>query len=246
MRPCPYCAESIEEQAQVCPFCGTSLVAPAGAAGALPPLPGSSGTSGKAIASLICGILFFFLPSAIIAVIMGHLSLSDIKRSAGRLGGRGMAIAGLVLGYLGLGVLPILIIAAIAIPNLLRAKMAANEASAVGSLRSYQYALGEYAAKCPQLGFPRSLGNLGPGRGDCERAQLLDNSLGIDKPTKSGYVFTYNPGPEQRPGQTVSFTLEADPVVEGTTGVRHFYLDQTGTIHMNPDGPADASSPALQ
>jgi len=177
---------------------------------------------------------------------MGHLSLSDIKRSAGALAGRGMAIAGLVLGYAGLAVLPILIIAAIAIPNLLRAKMAANESFAVGCLRSYQYALGEYAAKCPQLGFPHSLGNLGPGRGDCVRAQLLDNSLGIDKPTKAGYVFIYNPGPEEGRGQVVSFTLEAHPVVQGTTGVRHFFLDQTGVIHLSSGGPADASSPSLR
>lgn len=249
MRPCPYCAQTIEDHAPVCPFCKRTLIMPAGARGApLPPLPvpGSSGTSGKAIASLICGIFFFFFPSAILAVIMGHLSLSDIKRSAGALAGRGMAVAGLVLGYAGLAVLPVLIIAAIAIPNLLRAKMAANEASAVGSLQSYQYALGEYAAKCPTLGFPRSLGNLGPGRGDCERAQLLDNSLGIDQPTKSGYVFIYNAGTEQSRGQVVSFTLEAHPVVQGTTGMRHFFLDQSGIIHVNSEGPADASSPSLR
>src|SRR5713226_7615525 len=85
------------------------------------------------------------LPAAIVAVIMGHLSLSDIQKSAGRLGGKGMAIAGLVLGYLGLSFIPIVIIAAIAIPNLLRAKMAANEASAVASLRTYNTALSRYA-----------------------------------------------------------------------------------------------------
>jgi type IV pilus assembly protein PilA len=249
VRPCPYCAQTIEDQAPVCPFCKRTLILPPGARGAPPPplsVPGSSGTSGKAVASLICGIFFFFFPSAILAVIMGHLSLSDIKRSAGALAGRGMAIAGLVLGYAGLAVVPILIIAAIAIPNLLRARMAANEAFAVGCLRSYQYALGEYAAKCPKLGFPRSLGNLGPGRGDCDRAQLLDNSLGTEKPTKAGYVFVYNPGPEENRGQVVGFTLEAHPVVQGTTGVRHFFLDQSGTIHMSSDGPADSSSPSLQ
>jgi hypothetical protein len=49
--------------------------------------------SGKAMASLICGLVFFFWPlSAVAAVILGHLALSDIKRSAGRLAGRGMAI----------------------------------------------------------------------------------------------------------------------------------------------------------
>jgi len=162
MRPCPYCAETIEDQAQVCPFCNTNLAALASASGfqSTPPL-GNRETSGKAIASLICGILFFFLPSAIVAIIMGHLSLSDIRRSAGRLGGRGMAIAGLVLGYTGLAIIPVLIIAAIAIPNLLRARMAANEASAVGSLRTINTACVTYGTEYKS--FPTSLANLGPG-----------------------------------------------------------------------------------
>jgi type IV pilus assembly protein PilA len=247
VRPCPYCAKAIEDHVQVCPFCNSNLTMPAAWQNfQSTPLPGRTETSGKAIASLVCGILFFFLPSAIVAVIMGHLSLSEIKRGAGRLSGRGMAIVGLVLGYLGLSVIPILIIAAIAIPNLLRARIAANEASAVGSLRSYQYALGEYAAKCPQIGFPHSLGSLGPGRGDCKGADLLDHSLGTDKPTKSGYVFSYRPGPEQSRGQVVSFTLEANPLVQGTSGMRYFFLDQTGIIHMSSDGPADGDSPVLE
>ena len=61
--------------------------------------------------------------------------------------GDGMAIAGLVLGYIGFAAIPfILIIAAIAIPNLLRARMAANEASAVGSLRTINVAALSYSA----------------------------------------------------------------------------------------------------
>jgi len=65
----------------------------------------------------ICGFLFPFLLS-IAAIILGHLSLSEIKKSAGRVTGQGLAIAGLVLGYLGIVTIPvILIIAAIAIPN---------------------------------------------------------------------------------------------------------------------------------
>ena len=95
---------------------------------------GPTETSGKAIGSLICGLLFFFFPVAIVAIILGHISLSEIRRAGGRLTGRGLAIGGLVLGYAGVSFIPVLIIAAIAIPNLLRAKMAANEASAIGSL----------------------------------------------------------------------------------------------------------------
>jgi hypothetical protein len=137
VKSCPYCAQPLADYVQVCPFCRTNLVTPASATGvssAMP--PGNAETSGKAIGSLVCGILFFFLPAAIAAVVLGHLSLSEIRQSAGRTAGRSMAIAGLVLGYLGLSFVPLLIIAAIAIPNLLRAKMAANEASAVALLRT--------------------------------------------------------------------------------------------------------------
>jgi Domain of unknown function (DUF4190) len=56
-------------------------------------------TSGKAIASLVCGLFLFAFPLSILAVIFGHLSVSEIRKSSGRLKGEGIAIAGLVLGY---------------------------------------------------------------------------------------------------------------------------------------------------
>lgn len=247
MNICPYCAESIHDDAQFCQFCGTSL----GTTVAVPPSPGlpsgEAHTSGKAIASLICGIFFFVLPSAIVAIILGHLSYSEIGKSLGRIRGRGVALAGLILGYSGVAFIPfILIIAAITIPNLLRAKMAANEASVVGSLRSYQYAMGVYASKCPRVGFPKSLANLGPGRGDCERADLLDRSLGAEQPVKFGYYFHYVVAEPDDIGQVTSFVITADPVDEGKTGSRHFYIDQTGIIHWTSNQPADAGSPVLQ
>src|SRR5258708_37525386 len=109
MLQCPYCSQAIGEYAQVCPFCRSNLVGPSG-------LPGQAETSGKAIGRLVCGLLFFFPPSAILAVIMGHLSLSEIRRSAGRLGGRRGAIAGLVTGYARLFLNPVVIMSAIDIP----------------------------------------------------------------------------------------------------------------------------------
>jgi type IV pilus assembly protein PilA len=243
---CPYCAEAIPDEAQVCPLCTTNLATqPTSQQAAPAALTGQAQTSGKAIASLICGIFFFVFPSAVVAVVMGHLSLSDIRRGAGRLSGRGMAIGGLVLGYAGVSFIPVLIIAAIAIPNLLRAKIAANEASAVGSLRSYSYAMGFYAAKCPKIGFPDSLANLGPGRGDCDRAQLLDSSLGVAAPVKSGYTFHYRTGTDNLE-QKSSFVIAADPVSPGTTGERHFYLDQTGIIRWRSGAPANADCEPLQ
>jgi hypothetical protein len=70
-----------------------------------PVVPSASGTNGLAIASMVLGILGI----SIVAVILGHISLSQIKRSGDTQEGRGFAIAGLVLGYIGLAVFLILI-----------------------------------------------------------------------------------------------------------------------------------------
>lgn len=249
MRPCPYCAKSIEDQAPICPFCNRNPAAPPAAPGfQFTPPPGNQETSGKAIASLVCGILFFFLPSAIAAVIMGQLSLSDIRRSAGRLGGRGMAMAGLALGYVGLAIIPILIIAAIAIPNLLRARMAANEASALGSLRTINSACAAYATEYKS--FPSSLANLGPGTNPSAKAAgLISKAAGLISDVmasrqKSGCLFTYAPGPSQN-GVILSYEVQADPLTPGATGVRHFFTDESGIIRVRMGGPATAESPPL-
>jgi type II secretory pathway pseudopilin PulG len=236
VKSCPYCAKPIEDYAQVCPFCRTNLAA----AAAMP--PGNPETSGKAIGSLVCGILFFFLPAAIAAVVLGHLSLSEIRQTAGRMAGRGMAIAGLVLGYLGLSFIPILIIAAIAIPNLLRANMAANEVSAVASLRNINTACVVYATE--HKSFPSALANLAPGAHPSANAS---GSISGDLATgqKSGYLFTYEPEPEQN-GAIISYEVHADPVTPDATGRRHFYTDQTGIIRSSLQAPATSESPPLQ
>lgn len=263
MKKCPYCSAAVQDDARICPICHMSVVAPPAVPGAPPPVgavppgampPGAfpqanAPTSGKAVGSLICGILgFVILPviSAILAIVLGHLSLSEIKRSAGRIKGQGLAIAGLVLGYLGIALIPfILIIAAIAIPNLLRAKMAANEASAVGALRTYNTAVTAYAAMCPERGYPSSARNLGPGSGDCAAANLVDGTLGSDDPIRAGYRFHFTAGALDAEGRVASYSVTADPAAPGSTGVRHFYTDESGIIHVSRSGPADANSPAL-
>ncbi len=207
-------------------------------------------TSGKAIASLICGRFAWLLPASVAAVILGHMSLSEIRKSAGRIKGDAMAIAGLVLGYMGITFIPvILIIAAIAIPNLLRARNAANEASAVGSLRTYTTAMLGYAAQCPQNGFPSTTEKLGgqPGAADDgDHARLLDCTLASEEPLKSGYRFHYQPGALEDQGRVTANTITADPVVEGNTGMRHFFVAEAGMIRFEPGGIATAESPALR
>src|SRR5262250_2319097 len=114
----------------------------------------------------------------------------------------------------------ILIIAAIAIPNLLRSKMAANEASAVGSLRTLNTACITYST------------TYGPGYpATAATADLIDGVLAGG--TKSGYTFVYAAGAAVG-GQIPTYTITADPVNRGTTGQRGFFTDQSGVIRANP------------
>jgi type II secretory pathway pseudopilin PulG len=206
--------------------------------------------------------MFLFFPAAILAIVLGHLSLSDIRKSAGRIKGHGMAVAGLVLGYMGAAIIPVtLIVAAIAIPNLLRARQAANEASAVGSLRAIAVAATAYSSTYGN-GFPPSLEAMGGAGADdvnCNHAKLIDGRLASSR--RNGYVFTYTveladgkqvalPTGADRsgcatPGGT-GFTVAADPITRGTTGQRSFFIDETGVIRYDAQGTATAGSPALE
>ena len=239
---CPFCSELLADGSQFCTKCGKPLAGYA----ALPVPAGPPQTSGKAIGSLICGLFAWLFPISLGAVVLGHWALSEIRQSAGRLKGQGLATAGLVLGYMGIAFIPfLLIIAAIAIPNLLRARMAANEASAVGSMRTYVTAIIAYAEQCPKQGYPNSAVKLGPGGGDCEHANLVDDTLGTDAAVKSGYVFHFQPGATDEQGRIVSYQLTADPVKQDNTGSRHFFVDETGVIRVDKAGPASTESPAI-
>lgn len=145
----------------------------------------------------------------------------------------------------------ILIIAAIAIPNLLRSRIAANESSAVGSIRSINTAQVSYASTYPDVGFAASLKELGSPAGACTataaQACLLDSVLGCAAGTdcvKSGYKFNTT-GSAEVPAQT--YTASGIPVNPGQTGQRGFFSDTSGVIRYTTTGvlPTNAS-PALQ
>ena len=142
----------------------------------------------------------------------------------------------------------ILIIAAIAIPNLLKARISANESSAVGSIRTLTTANVQYTAQCPANGFPAALANLGPGAGTCATAGIIDAVLVTG--TKSGYTFTYTPGAANAAGIITTYNILAKPITVGTTGQRAFCSVQDGVIHYNQGGvacnPAVGGDPALQ
>jgi type IV pilus assembly protein PilA len=139
----------------------------------------------------------------------------------------------------------ILIIAAIAIPNLLRSRMAANEASAVGSIRTINTSAVTYSSTYPQDGFPPSLASLG-GAAPCTavstQACLLDQILAAG--TKSGYKFAW-----VTDGNTpsVGYSVTGTPVTVGTTGQRMFCSDMSGVIRFSTTGAGCTSaSLALQ
>jgi hypothetical protein len=107
-------------------------------------------TSALAIWSLVLGILSlacFTIFAAIPGVICGHKALSKIKRSAGALTGQGMAIAGLVTGYLGIAwaVVMIPLLAAIAVPNFIHARDISMENACINNLRQIDAAKKEWA-----------------------------------------------------------------------------------------------------
>src|SRR5271163_1428416 len=141
----------------------------------------------------------------------------------------------------------ILIIAAIAIPNLIKSKMAANEASAVGSVRTINTGEVNYAASCPAVGYSATLVELNTGAICAGGTGIIDNVLAGG--AKSGYTFTYAPV-KGADGLNDTYTSAGTPSTVGTTGQRQFCSSQSGVIQYNLTGagctPTPGGSPALQ
>jgi type IV pilus assembly protein PilA len=145
----------------------------------------------------------------------------------------------------------ILVIASIALPNLMRARMTASESSAVSTLRLLNTAQNQYASTYDS--FSADLPSLGPippnAQPTSSGADLVDAVLSgqvSGKPLqfdKSGYHFTYTPVgsfPAVR-----QFAINADPLARGTLGQRSFYMDQSGIIRWNGAAPANTNDNPL-
>ncbi len=148
----------------------------------------------------------------------------------------------------------ILIIAAIAIPNLLRSRIAANEASAVGSIRSINTAEVTYASTYSSQGYSATMPILGGAATTCAggatsgAACLIDDQLANATSAttpKSGYFFTYTPDTSSTP--VVTYGIVGDAAVQNQSGQRSFYSDQSGVIRYKANGPgATSADSALQ
>ena len=182
---------------------------------------------GLAVAALVLGIIGFFTIGilgigAIVGIVLATMALSRIKQDPWQYGGRGMAIAALVLNIVNVvSVVPTGIVAAIAIPNLLASRRAANEGSAQSSLRTLHAAEATYQAT-------KGAGNFGT-LSELAAEGLIDPRLATG--TKSGYKFTVELTTNETnyPG----FAVVGVPMVYGgveATGLRSFYVDETGVI----------------
>ena len=136
----------------------------------------------------------------------------------------------------------ILIIAAIAIPNLLRARMAANEASAVSSIRTITVGEVTYQTAYPTTGYATALTNLGGPLGaacvsgpltSCLIDAVLSNNGNPANSGKSGYSFTTGVGAVAG-GVNVGYTVLGKPLTVNQTGVRAFCAEEDAVVRVDP------------
>ena len=132
-----------------------------------------------------------------------------------------------------------LIIAAIAIPNLLRARIAANESSAANSIRKIGTAEVAYSSTYPTVGYATQLSDLG-GALPCSPSQasacILDNVLSGG--TKSGYQFVAVGSAPGGAATNIAFVGGSAPLSYNVTGVRNFCMVSDGVLrYLVPGGP---------
>jgi type II secretory pathway pseudopilin PulG len=230
-----------------------------------PPYPspvqpyGQAQTDGQAVASLVLGIASLFLCLSVLAgipaIILGHISWSRIRRSMGRLKGEGMALAGLIMGYISIPW--ILIIAAIAIPNLMRSRIAANEAVAASTLRTINTSQVTYITSYPDRGYAPDLATLGPGQGgscasegNADHACLLDNIVANANCTAGAwctkYAYRYSlrregdcgqqPGSHEGSGAECTYVVVASPL-NYNTGTKNLCSTSDGILHFRYGAP---------
>jgi hypothetical protein len=205
------------------------------------PSSGVQTTSGMAIASLVCSLLCI---TALPGVILGHIALSKIKNSDGALGGRGLAIAGLVIGYMLLAINGVAILASLAVPTYNRITSQANQMKAAANCRQIQGLLLSYAADNNGL-YPDSVTNpvtgQVPGTSNEAFRALFQEGLTQEEKIFGAPASRYNP--DNNIGTAPVFAQALTPGENHwamTQGLQNSSSSQTPLVF---EAPAEASWP---
>lgn len=214
-----------------------------GGADASPYAQGRKLRSGLATASLVLGILGLFslgilMIGSLIGIILGIRAVLKAKREPHVYGGKGVAIGGIVTNSFGiLSIVPVGIIAAIVIPNLMMARMSANEAGAIGQLRRLATAEATYQS------------TLGAGRSFAGMQELIASALiPANSASKNGYQFKIRllnlNGTAALAGASdaTRFEVVATPESYGSTGRRSFYVSEQYVIRCADKRGKEATS----
>ena len=234
--------------AENCKKCGASLTEPAssGPSSDVPYQPpsdyryqaddrgGFNGDlkKGLAICALVIGIINLFTfgilgVGALVGIILSIIALSKIKRNPSRYGGKGLATAGLITSILSVFIIvPVGIIAAIAIPNLVASYRAANEGSAMQAMREISVAESTYQSTHATYGTFEQL----------VAGHLIKGDLATG--TRHGYKFTVVLSIS---GSQPGFHAGGMPVQYPSSGRRSFFIDESGVIHAVDSQGAEAT-----
>ena len=137
---------------------------------------------------------------------------------------------------------------AITVPMLMRARMAANEAAAIGSLRTVNSAEAGYTGAAAAGGYATQLATLGLA---CPGASVgfISPDLSLDPSTRSGYVIALAPGtgvagPDDCNGNPTltGYYTTAEPISAGRTGHRAFASTHRGVLYFDPTGVAPTNA----
>jgi len=253
---CPKCGKQLDDPDAFCRSCGSGISGGKPASGE-PPARTTVPTlldaeqpirrSGEATASLVLGLFSFIPVVSLLAVIFGHLARATIRRSGGRLLGDGMAVFGLALGYLSLGVWIIYGLSLlVSQPSTWRTEQrASDERSAIMLLRTINTAATTYDSTYNR-GYPASLAAMGPPKPGMKESH---EAAGFITETEASgthfdYRFTYMAG-EKPHGRVHTYTVHADPLKAGEKGRKNFFTDQSGVIRERAEKEADWESPPI-
>ncbi|MBD3246722.1 MAG: DUF4190 domain-containing protein [Candidatus Omnitrophica bacterium] len=185
---------------------------------------------GMAVASFICGILFIFGPiTGIPALVLGILALNNANKQGDRYGGKGFAVTGIVLSSVGILLLPLMMLAAIGIPQYVRAVSTARQAQVKTNLSTLYWAVQEYYLEYGE--YPDTLQDL---------QDLPAMGVRTAEALRANESHTYTAMFEAN-----TFFIAANPR-EARSGLYSFCVTDSGDLHVDRTGIAIESWHACQ